>query len=87
MGNQSNNERQNVSSETQYTSEKVENAIRTLSNSEAGRQALKELYPFFDGSAAGLDSFNRGACCTLINAFWGGLPGTVLEELRRAGAD
>jgi hypothetical protein len=59
----------------------VQTAVAQLAQSERGRRAAKALHKFLDEGACGLDSYNQRAVKLLLEAFFAGRNGTVLDEL------
>jgi hypothetical protein len=58
--------------------EDIAAAVRQLRKSEAGREALRLIRPFFRDSRP-LDCNNRDAVCDLVVAFLEGHVGSVIE--------
>lgn len=59
----------------------VQEAVAQLDRSGRGRNAAKALHKFLDDGASGLDSDNQRAVKKLIEVFFAGSPGTVLDHL------
>lgn len=59
----------------------VQTAVAQLAQSERGRRAAIALRTFLDTGACGLDGYNQRAVKLLIEAFFAGRNGTVLDEL------
>lgn len=59
----------------------VEESVQQLAQSERGRRAAIELRKFLDAGGCGLDCYNQRAIRRLMDAFFAGYNGTVLDEL------
>jgi hypothetical protein len=59
------------------TKEQLDKAGSQLSESEKGRQAMKDLLAFLDNGAIGLDEQNQAAIMALLDGAWGEYAGRL----------
>lgn len=62
----------------------IENAVRQLSRSVAGRNTLKALLAWLDDDGLSLDANNQFAVRVLLDAAWGRFAGTTRDLMREA---
>jgi hypothetical protein len=64
------------------TMEQLDKAGSLLSESEKGRQAMRDLLAFLDNGAVGLDEQNQAAIMALLDGAWGEYAGTARDVMR-----
>jgi hypothetical protein len=66
------------------TPQRLTNAVRQLSRSDKGRDALRAMLNWMNDTGLSLDQENQLAVITLLWGAWGSYPGTTRELMTEA---